>query len=57
MRNRLVRFVVGVAVLGLGMAALQSTGSGQTAKPTDVITANRYSITIARWAQRAGAAH
>ena len=41
-----VRLAVAVALVAIGLGGLQASGSGQTAKPTNAITANRFSLTI-----------
>lgn len=44
MRKHSVRLTVAVAIIAMGVGGLAASGSSQT--PTDVITANRFSITI-----------
>ncbi len=46
MKDRFVRLTVVVAIVATGIGILQASSFGQATKPTDVITANRYSITI-----------
>ncbi len=45
MKKRVVRLTVAAAIIAVGIAGLQTAGSGQ-AKPSDGITANRFSITV-----------
>lgn len=44
-KKSVARLSVAVAIIAVGIAGLQAGGSGQT-KPSDSITANRFSITI-----------
>jgi phage tail-like protein len=46
MRRIAVRLLTGVAVICVGIAGAAGSGSGQAAKPSDPITANRFTITI-----------
>ena len=42
MKKSVVRLTVAAAIIAVGIAGLQAAGSGQ-AKPSDAITANRFS--------------
>ncbi len=46
MRRRVVRLAVALAIIAVGIAGLGASSSGQSPKPKDVITANRFTITI-----------
>ena len=46
MKRRFVRLTVALAIIAVGTAGLGASSSGQATKPKDVITANRFTITI-----------